>query len=182
MFLLMSLAFAAAGWLHGHLTSSSAPSHRADPRKRVELSLVWLTAGYFGVVMVVVAVFMLAAPERAAAMLDAEPGNPFQQFAGVMYLSMALMATLAAFFRGVYLVAPVVTWSFYFLAATVVHLVQYHQGGHRGAHAGIAIIAEHALPALLAIALGLRLLVLSRSAGGTGGMLRSQSQGLADRR
>lgn len=107
---------------------------------------------------------MIAAPERAAAWLDAEPGNPFQAFAGVLYLAMALMAVLGAFFRGVYLVAPVFTWAFYFLAATVVHLSQYHHAGDLGAHAGVAIVTEHALPALLAIALGLRLRSLARLA------------------
>lgn len=158
MFLGLALAFALAGWLHGAL----APSHRSDRSKRVELSLVWLVAGYFGVVMVAVALFMLFAPERAAAFLDAEPGNPFQEFAGVLYLSMALMAVLAAFFRGVYLVAPVFTWAFYFLAATAVHLGQYHHAGDLGAHSGVVIVAEHALPALLAIGLALRLRALSR--------------------
>ena len=148
MFLAMALAFAAAGFLHGTL------AHRSDRAQRVELSLVWLVAGYFGVVMVAVALGMLFAPERAAAFLDAEPGNPFQEFAGILYLSMALMAVLAIFFRGAYLVAPVFTWSFYFLAATLVHLVQYHHGGDLSAHAGAAIVVEHALPAILAIGLG----------------------------
>lgn len=160
MFLLLALAFSAAGYAHGHLTSRSDPGSR--PGRRVELALVWLVAGYFGLVMVAVALFMLFAPERAAAMLDAEPGNPFQQFAGILYLSMALMAVLAAFFRGVFLVAPVFIWAFYFLAATVVHLVQYHHAGDLGAHAGVAIVAQHALPALLAIGLGLWLRTLTR--------------------
>ena len=160
MFLLLALAFAAAGFLHGTL------AHRTDRSKRVELSLVWLVAGYFGVVMIAVALGMLFAPERAAAFLDAEPGNPFQEFAGILYLSMALMAGLAAFVRGAYLVAPVFTWSFYFLAATLVHLVQYRDAGHLSAHSGIAIVAEHALPALLAIALGWWLWRLSRRPAG----------------
>lgn len=159
MFLLLALAFAVSGYAHGHLTSRSDPGARTP--RRVELALVWLVAGYFGVVMVAVALFMIFAPERAAGMLDAEPGNPFQEFAGILYLSMALMAVLAAFFRGVYLVAPVFTWAFYFLAATAVHLGQYHRTGDLGAHAGVVIVAQHALPALLAIGLGLRLRALS---------------------
>jgi hypothetical protein len=73
MFLTLALAFALAGWLHGYLTSRSAPSHRSDPAKRWELAQVWLVAGYFGAVMVAVALSMIAVPERAAAMLDAEP-------------------------------------------------------------------------------------------------------------
>lgn len=159
MFLLLALAFTAAGFAHGHLTSRSDPGSRSA--RRVELALVWLVAGYFGMVMVAVALFMLFAPERAAGLLDAEPGNPFQEFAGILYLAIAFMAVLAAFFRGVYLVAPVFTWAFYFLAATAVHLGQYHRAGDLGTHAGVAIVAEHALPALLAIGLGLRLRALA---------------------
>jgi hypothetical protein len=45
MFLLLAVAFAAAGFLHGLLS-------RSDRRRRIELSLVWLVAGYLGVVMV----------------------------------------------------------------------------------------------------------------------------------
>ena len=160
IFLLLALAVTAAGFVHGFVRS------RSDRRRQVELALVWLVAGYFGVVMVAVALFMLFAPERAAAMLDAEPGNPFQQFAGVMYLSMAILATLTAFFRGGFLLAAVVTWSVYFLLATLAHLGQYHHGGDLGAHASLVIIAEHALPALLAIALGLWLHRLSKSRTG----------------
>jgi hypothetical protein len=78
---------------------------------------------------------------------------------------MALMAVLAAWFRGAYLLAPVFTWAFYFLAATLVHLGQYHHGGDLGVHSGVAIVVEHALPALLAVVLALRLWSLTRRSG-----------------
>lgn len=156
MFLGLALVFALAGWLHGYL------AHRSDRSKRWELALVWLTAGYFGVVMLAVALFVLVAPERVAPMLHAEPDEVFLPFTGVLYLSMAVIAVLAAFLRGRYLVGPVVAWSLFFLGATLVHLGQYHHGGHLGLHLGMVVIAEHTLPALLAIGLGLRLWVLPR--------------------
>lgn len=42
--------------------------------------------------------------------------------AGVLYLSMSVIAILAAFLRGRYLVGPVVAWSLFFLGATGVDL------------------------------------------------------------
>jgi hypothetical protein len=158
MFLALALAFALAGWLHGVLV----PAHRRDRSKRWELSLVWLTVGYFGIVMLAVALFVLAAPDRVAPMLHADPDDVFLPFTGVLYLSMAVIAVLAAFLRGRYLVGPVVAWSLFVLGATLVHLIQYQHGGHLGLHLGMVIIAEHTLPALLAIGLALRLLAVSR--------------------
>lgn len=146
MFLLMAIGFAAAGVVHGVAV-------HATLRQRVELVLVYLVAGYLGLIQAVVALFVLFVPERAAGMLGAEPGNPFQQFLGVAYLSLAVVAILAAFLRGAYLVAPVVGWSVYFFLATFAHLFQYHGAGDLSAHSSIVVVLEHAVAPAAALAL-----------------------------
>lgn len=155
MFLLIAAGFALAALVHGAAV-------RASRTKRVELVLVYLVAGYLGVVMAAVALFVLFAPERAAGMLGAEPGNPFQQFLGINYLALAVVAILAAFLRGRYLVAPVVGWSVFFFAATAVHVSQFAAAGSLDVHAVGHIVLEHAVVPVAVIALALWLRALSR--------------------
>jgi len=157
MFLLIAFALAVAGFVHGALV-------RSPVVKRVELALVYLLAGYFGLVMLVVGIFCLAVPERAAAMLGAEAGNPFELFVGWAFCGMALAALLAVRLRGVYLVGPIVAWSVDFFGAVQVHWVEYSAAGRLTPRFAAFIVLEHAGPPLLAIALGWWLWRLSRSA------------------
>ncbi len=163
MFLLLAVALAAAGFAHGALA-------RSPLAKRVELALVYLVAGYFGLVMLVVALFCLVAPERAAAMLGADPGSPFELFLGWAYCGMAVAALLAVRLRGAYLVGPIVAWSLDLFGAVQVHWVEYSAAGSLSSRFAAFIVLEHAGPPLVAIALGTWLWRLSRSSppGGSG--------------
>ena len=113
--------------------------------QRVELVLVYLLAVYHGFIMLGVALFLLLASERGAAMLSAPAGNVFQDFFGFAYLGMAAASILCIWLRGHYLVGPVVYWSLYFFGATYIHIAEYRSAarlthhaisaGHRVAHA-----------------------------------------------
>jgi hypothetical protein len=148
-FLLIAAAFVAAGIVHGLIAARSR-------RHRVELVLIYLLAGYNGVVMLAVAVFALVADERAAAMLGADAGNVFQAFAGMMYLSMAVISILCIWLRGTYIVGPVVMWTIYFLGATFVHLEDAHGHDHPPSlHGLIRVALVHVLPAAAMLGLAI---------------------------
>ena len=70
MFLLLALLFAAAAVVHGWWSQSKLEA-------RIELVLVYLLAGYHGIIMLVVALFALFAGDHAAAMLGTPAGNLF---------------------------------------------------------------------------------------------------------
>ena len=118
MFLLIAVALAVVAWIHGARKGATLTD-------RVELVLVYLLAGYHGAVMLGVSILGLLSPERAAAMVGAELGNPFQDFFMAAYFGMSVAAILAVWFRRHYLIGPVVCWSIYFLGATYVHWRQF---------------------------------------------------------
>jgi len=125
MFLLLFVGFLAAGWIHARKTG---------PRTRqrfAELLLVYPLVGYFGLLMLGVAVYGLAAPERFVASHGwrVSADNPFQQFFGVAYGAMAIVAILTIWLRGLYLVAPAVCWSIFFLGATYIHVADFAARG-----------------------------------------------------
>jgi hypothetical protein len=125
MFLLLFVGFLAAGWVHAFKTG---PRTR---RRFAELLLVYPLVGYFGVVMLVAAVYSLAAPDRFAASHGwrVSADNPFQQFAGLAHGSMAVAAILAIWLRGLYLIAPAVSWSILFMGATNINIADFAARG-----------------------------------------------------
>lgn len=150
MFLLLFIGFLAAGWVHAFKTGPRTK------RRFTELLLVYPIVGYFGVVMLSTAIFTLAAPERFAASHGwrVSADNPFQQFAGVAYGSMAIAAILAIWLRGLYLIGPAVCWSLFFLGATYIHLADIAERGraitfHRFLH----VFTTHALMSVVLIVL-----------------------------
>ncbi len=154
-FLLMAVMFVVAALVHGALA-------KATTEKRIELVLVYLLAGYHGIVMLAVAVYALVAGEQAAAHLGTPAGNLFQQFFGFAYMGMAVASILCIWLRGAYLVAPVVCWCVFFFGATYVHMADYHA---RGAllHSHVHIVLAHAVvPALM---LGLSIWLWARWRG-----------------
>ena len=161
MFLLLAVVLSAAGFAHGAIA-------RSPLAQRVELALVYLVAGYFGLTMLVVGVFCLVAPARAAGMLGAEPGNPFELFLGWAFCGMALAALLAVRLRGAYLVGPIAAWSVDFFGAVHVHWVEYAAGGRLSPRFAAFIVLVHAGPPLLAIVLGLWLWRLGIQLGDDG--------------
>jgi len=116
-------------------------------RRIGEIALLYILAGYCGAAMVASSVASLVDPDKFARTHGLPPGSPFQDFAAVALLAMAIPSLLAPFYRGTYLVAPAVCWAVFFLGATWIH-------GHQGAptHGGLlAIFATHGLISVLLI-------------------------------
>lgn len=146
MFPLAALLLTVLGLVHGRIVGG-------DRVRVLELGLVYLLAGYHGVVMLAVALFTLLGGPRAAAMAGAEPGSPFQQFAGFAFLGLSIAAILAVRLRDSYPVGPVVAWTVYFLGATGVHWREAAAAGDLDATWALRIVTSHALPALAMLAL-----------------------------
>jgi len=150
MFLIIFLCILAAGAAHA---SASGPR---TTRRFAELMLVYSLVGYFGILMLTVAVYTLVAPARFAAShgWTLSDGNPFAQFSGVAYGAMAVSAILAVWHRDRYLIAPTVCWAIFFLGATWVHVADY---AHRGREVSLSlcwnVFANHGLMSVVLIAL-----------------------------
>jgi len=148
MFFLLAVVLAAAGFAHGAIG-------RSPLTRRIELALVYLLAGYFGLLMVGIALYLLIAPDRASPAFGVEGAGMFQQFTAWAFLGMAAASLLTVRLRGAYLVGPIVAWSLDYFGATYVHLAKYSAAGHLSTRFAALIVLEHAGPPLLAIALGL---------------------------
>ncbi len=155
MFLLAALILIAIALVHGARA-------RLKVERRVELVLVYLLAGYHGLIMLGVALFLLLASDRGAAMLSAPAGNVFQEFFGFAYLGMAVASILCIWLRGRYLVGPVVFWSLYFFGATYIHIAESSAAGRLTHQAILQIILSHTLLPCIMLGLMAWLLVLSR--------------------
>ena len=145
MFILLLFVLLGAGYIHGRMAGS-----RHDSR-HYELMLVYLLAGYCGVIMVGVSLWAIFDPSAGASMLNTEPGNPFQDFFMVAYLGMSVMAVLSIWIRGSYLIANVVCWSIYWFGATYLHLVDYAEAGRLSFNLTIRILGAHTIIPLLLI-------------------------------
>jgi len=147
MFFLLAVALAAAGFAHGAIG-------RSPLTLRIELALVYLLAGYFGLLMVGMAIYLLVAPDRAAAAFGVEGAAMFEQFTAWAFLGMAVASLLTVRLRGAYLAGPIVAWSIDYFGATYVHWAKYSAAGDLSVRFAALIVLEHAGPPLLAIALG----------------------------
>ncbi len=74
--------------------------------------------------------------------------GPLLGFFGYAYLGMSLVAVLALWYGGTFLVAATLVWAVYLGGATVVHLSQF---GHPSAGAVVEIVASHGLIAVLLV-------------------------------
>lgn len=148
MFLLIALLLAVVALVH-----SARAGHDIDGR--LELVLVYLLAGYHGVIMLAVSTIIFFAPERGAAMVSADPGNPFQLFFGFAYLAMSVTAILTIWWRGRHLDAQVILWSIYFFGATWIHAKTFADADALTPWWLFRIVLSHAL--LPAVMIGLTL-------------------------
>jgi hypothetical protein len=115
--------------------------------------LVYLLVVYHGFIMLAIGLFVLFAGEQAAAMLSALPGNVFQEFFAFAYIGMAISAIPAIWWRGNYLIAPVLCWSVYFFGATYIHITEYWEAGKLTVNLLVWILMTHAATPLLMLAL-----------------------------
>ena len=145
MFFLFLLGLLVAGFVHGKVfLSYKGP-------KLAELILVYLLAGYCGITMVAVTVAGIVSPSFAASMVGTEPGNPFQDFFLVAYMGMSIMALLCIWVRGTYLIANVICWGIYWLGATYIHMIDFHQAGNLSFNLGLAVFGAHGFVTVLLV-------------------------------
>lgn len=144
MFILMLLLLVAAAYVHARFVQKSRS-------ETYELMLVYLLAGYCGIVMVGVSIWGMIVPSGAASMLNTESGSPFQEFFLVAYLGMSVMAILSIWIRDSYLTANVVCWSIYWFGATYLHLVDYHEAGSLSVSLALRILGAHTIVPILLI-------------------------------
>ena len=148
MFLLTALLLVVVALVH-----AGRAGH--DLRGRLELVLVYLLAGYHGVVMLVVTAVLFFDPERGAAMVSADPGSPFQLFFGVSYLAMSVTAILTIWWRGRHLDGQVILWSIYFFGATWIHARTFAEADSLTPSSFVQIVLAHALLPVVMIVLAL---------------------------
>lgn len=146
MFLLLLLAVLVGAGVHVAIVKDRSM------RRVGEIVVVWVLVGYCGIPMVFISAAGLIHPEGLAMHLGFPTGNPFQTFMTVAYLGMAIIAVLAVKLRGVYLVAPVVSWSVFFTGATFIHLHVSNGGGHVGHGVALGILGTHGLIAVILVA------------------------------
>lgn len=143
MFVLLLLALLVASAVHVSMTGRRSASTAG------EVVLLYLLVGYCGLPMLAVSAVSLLRPDAVADWLGLPIGDPFQQFMSVAYLGMSVVATLALWYRGHYLIAPAVCWAVFFAGATVVHLDHYGEQGGLGHGELLHTFATHGLISLL---------------------------------
>ena len=125
MWQLIELSLLAAGAVHAYVTPGRSPARFA------EMMLVYFLAGYCGATMFAVGVVAVVNPDWVAVnMAQVPPGNAVMIWAGFFFLGVSLISMLTIWLRGVFLIAPVLTWSIYWAGATYAHLVADEKNGH----------------------------------------------------
>ena len=146
MFIFLLAALIAAAAVH---------VYRLEDRslRRVgEIALLYLLVGYCGLPMLAMSIAVIVWPDQMAAHLGFPPGNPFQSFVGVSFLSMSLVSVLALRYRSAYLIAPSVCWAVFFAGATFIHIADYGSRGALDHGSALAIFATHGLISVLLVA------------------------------
>jgi hypothetical protein len=100
----------------------AARSQNQTPGRRAELVLVYVVVGYCGVYQIYTGFDLLLEPDKILTHLGLPTGNAVTYWTASIYLGGAFMAALAIWYRGSYLLAPVVTWAIYFAGANFAHL------------------------------------------------------------
>ena len=148
MFLTLLAGLLLAGFTHARMTRPRAPGETP------ELLLVYVLAGYCGIVQVAVAIAMLLVPDLVATQVGVPAGNPIEIWAASLLLGAGIIATLSIRFRGSYLIAPVIVWSVFFLGASYAHLRTDILNGRALSPGRVAwTLATHALVSAILIGL-----------------------------
>jgi hypothetical protein len=125
MWQLILAALLVAGAVHAQVRK------RPSKARTVEMMLVYVLAGYCGVMMFALGLVAVLNPDWVAInMAQVPPGNPVMIWAGFFFLGLSIVAMMTIWQRGAFLAAPVIAWSTYWAGATYAHLVADQQNGH----------------------------------------------------
>jgi hypothetical protein len=148
MFLALLAGLLLAGLVHARL------QRPVPPGRTSELVLVYVLVGYCGVMQVFIGSAMFVVPDRVAALVGVPVGNPIEIWTAALVLGAGIVATLTVRLRGDYLIAPVVIWAIFFLAASYAHLQVDVVHGRTASAGRIAwLLATHALVSLVLVGL-----------------------------
>src|SRR5262249_13933912 len=89
--------------------------------RSVELFLVYLLAGYYGVAMILAGVVQLLNPEAIARLKGWPASAPLQTLYAFALFGLAVSAILGIWWRGRYLMAPAISGSVLLLGGAYVH-------------------------------------------------------------
>jgi len=149
MWQLIELSLLGAGAAHAYFTPGRSPARFA------EMMLVYLLAGYCGVTMFAVGVMAVVNPDWVAVnMAQVPPGNAVMIWAGFFFIGLAIISIMTIWLRGIFLIAPVLTWSIYWAGATYAHLVADQHNGHALTQAAVLdTFISHGLIAVILLVL-----------------------------
>jgi hypothetical protein len=138
-----------AGALHARL------ARRGSLGGMAEMGLVYLLAGYCGVMMFAVGVVAVVNPDWVASNMAMVPkGNPVMIWAGFFFIGLAIISIMTIWWRGKFLVAPVLTWSIYWAGASYAHIVADNlRGLPMTANSLIETFIGHGLTAVIILVL-----------------------------
>ena len=129
-------------------TTHSVIAFRRGRRSRtVELFLVYLLAGYYGVAMTLAGMVHLLNPEAIARLKGWPSSAPMQTLYAFALFGLAVSAILGIWWRGRYLVAPAVSGSVLLLGGAYVHGSEMlERGAFALAKDGPEILLDFAVP------------------------------------
>ncbi len=132
----------------------AARSTNQSPGRRAELILVYVVVGYCGVYQIFTGFQLLLRPDDILTHLGLPTGNAMTYWTASIYLGGAFMAALAIWYRGSYLLAPVVTWSIYFAGANFAHFYTLQLNGATLTPTLIGFVfASHGLISVILVAM-----------------------------
>lgn len=110
-----------AALLIGATIHSVVASRAGRTGQSVELFLVYLLAGYYGVAMALAGVVQLLNPEAIARLKGWPSSPPVQTLYAFALFGLAASAVLGVWWRGRYLIAPAISGSVLLLGGAYVH-------------------------------------------------------------
>ena len=139
----------AAGLLHARLTGNVSKGRVA------EMMLVYVLAGYCGVLMLGLGIVAVVNPDWIAInMAGVPPGNAVMIWAGFLFIGLSITSIMTIWHRGMFLIAPVIAWTTYWGGAVYAHIVADALRGHPlTAQSFVDIFIGHGLTAAILVVL-----------------------------
>jgi hypothetical protein len=119
----LSLLGAAAQVLFSHPAGLAAS-------RIAEIVLVWLLAGFYGYATFAAGLQHIFQSDKVANYIGWPTGSGFQLELGWMEVGLGIASILSIWFRGVYLLAPVIVGSFIYWGAAFVHAQDISKKGN----------------------------------------------------
>lgn len=102
----------------------------------IELLLVYLVVFNYGIQAIFAATFQTLQPLQTAERIGFTP-SPFEFEVAMGNIGMGIAALMAMFWRGRYILGPVITCTIFIYGAAYGHVVQYMKGDHAPYNSGI---------------------------------------------